>query len=186
MRWLAYRWLRLLGWEFQGEIPPFPKFVAVGAPHTSNWDFVLFLAALHHFGLRARFLAKRGIFKWPFGYLFRALGGIPVGGPRPRGVVPEAVAEFEKSDEMILVIAPEGTRYRAPHWKTGFAAIAEEAGVPIVLAGIDFPTRTVAIGPTIHYDGDLEALIAVAREFYADKRGLHPARQGAVGLPDGS
>lgn len=186
MSWLAYRWLRLFGWKFQGEFPPFPKFVAVGAPHTSNWDFVLFLAALHHFALRARFLAKRGLFKWPFGYLFRALGGIPVGGPRPPGVVPEAVAEFEQSEEMILVIAPEGTRSRAPHWRTGFAAIAEAAGVPIVLAGLDFPTRTVTVGPTIHYDGDLEALMAVARDFYVDKRGLHPAKQSPILVPNGS
>lgn len=186
MRWLAYRVLRLLGWRFEGEIPPDPKFIAVGAPHTSNWDFVVFLAALHHFGLRARFLAKRGVFRWPFGYVFRALGGIPVGGPEPGGAVPDAVAIFERSEEMILVIAPEGARAWVPHWRTGFLAIAEAAEVPIVLAGLDYPKRTVTIGPVLHYRGDPDSLIRAAREFYRAKRGLHPGWEGPVALPEDS
>jgi 1-acyl-sn-glycerol-3-phosphate acyltransferase len=182
VRRLAYLVLRLLGWSFAGEVPPHPKFIVLGAPHTSNWDFVVFLAALEHFGLRARFLAKRGLFRWPFGPLFRALGGIPVGGPGP-GAVPEAIAEFRDSDEMILVIAPEGSRAWVPHWRTGFVAIAEAAGVPIVLAGLDFSARTLTIGPVIDYEGDLDALMARARDFYAGMSGLHPAREGPVALP---
>lgn len=186
MRWLAHLVLRLLGWHFEGQVPPDPKFIAVGAPHTSNWDFVVFLAALHHFGLRARFLAKEGLFRWPFGYLFRALGGIPVGETGSGGTVSEAVAEFEQSEEMILVIAPEGTRHWVPHWKTGFLTLAEAARVPIVLAGLDFPNRTVTIGPTIHYLGDEAALMAIARAFYGDKGGLHPSQAGEVTLDPGS
>ncbi|MBW3666790.1 MAG: 1-acyl-sn-glycerol-3-phosphate acyltransferase, partial [Actinobacteria bacterium] len=166
MRWLAYRCLRLIGWRFLGEFPPLPKLVVVGAPHTSNWDFVVFMAALWHFRLKARFLAKRGLFRWPFGRLFAALGAIPVGGPEDSGVVPSAVAEFARNEEMILVIAPEGTRFRAPHWKMGFAAIAAQAEVPLVLAGLDFPDKSVTVGPTIHYDGDLEGLMETARRFY--------------------
>lgn len=184
MRWLAHRYLRLTGWRFVGEIPPLPKLVVVGAPHTSNWDFVVFMGALWHFGLEARFLAKRGIFRWPFGRIFEALGGIPVGGRQDRGVVPSAVAEFGRHAEMILVIAPEGTRARARHWKMGFVAIAEQAKVPVVLAGLDYPTKTLTVGPTIHYDGDLEGLMETARRFYADKRGLHPELEGTVALPD--
>lgn len=183
MRWLAYQLLRLAGWRFLGEFPPFPKLVVVGAPHTSNWDFVVFLAGLWHFKLKARFLAKRGLFRGPFGSLFRALGGIPVGGPRDGGVVGAAVDQFARSDEMVLVIAPEGTRARASHWKTGFAAIASQAGVPVVLAALDFPAKLVTVGPTIHYDGDLEGLMETARRFYADKRGLHPELETPVALP---
>lgn len=186
MKRLAHLVLRLLGWSFLGEVPPHPKFIALGAPHTSNWDFVVFMAALHHFGLSARFLAKRGLFKWPFGIFFRAVGGIPVGGPGAAGVVPSAVAEFERREEMILVIAPEGTRAWVPHWRTGFLAIAEEAGVPIVLAGLDFPTRTMTIGPVIHYRGDPGPLMALAGEFYSGMRGRHPTQEGQVALPPGS
>lgn len=186
MRWLANRYLRLTGWSFIGEIPPLPKLVAVGAPHTSNWDFVVFMGALWHFGLQARFLANRGLFRWPLGYLFSALGGIPAGGRQDGGVVGAAVSEFGRNAEMILVITPEGTRRRVSHWKMGFVAIAEQAQVPILFAGIDFPTKTLTIGPTIHYDGDLEGLMDTARRFYADKRGRHPELEGEVALPPNS
>ena len=186
MRWLAYQCLRLAGWRFFGELPPDPKFVVAGAPHTSNWDFVVFMAALSHFRLKTRFLAKRGLFRWPFGPVLRALGGIPVGGPQDAGVVPAAVAEFARNEEMVLVIAPEGTRARAPHWKLGFVAIAEQAGVPIVLAGLDYPSKSVTVGPTIVYDGDLDVIMDTARRFFADMTGLHRELEGPVASPSGS
>lgn len=186
MSWLAYWCLRLAGWRFLGELPPDPKFVVVGAPHTSNWDFLVFMGGLWHFRQKARFLAKRGLFRWPFGHFFRALGGIPVGGRRDAGVVSSAVAEFARSEEMVLVIAPEGTRTRAPHWKLGFVAIAEQAGVPIVLAGLDFPSKTVTVGPTIVYDGDLDALMETAGRFFAGMTGLHPGLESPVAPPPGS
>lgn len=186
MSWLAYQSLRLAGWRFFGELPPDPKFVVAGGPHTSNWDFVVFMAALWHFRLKARFLAKRGVFRWPFGAVFRALGGIPVGGPQDAGVVSAAVAEFARNEEMVLVIAPEGTRARAPHWKLGFVAIADEAGVPIVLAGLDYPSKSVTVGPTIVDHGDLDALMDKARRFFAGMTGLHPELEGPVAPPSGS
>lgn len=186
MRWLAYQALRLAGWHFHGQMPPDPKFVVVGAPHTSNWDFIVFMGALWHFRLRVRFLAKRGIFRWPFGHLFRALGGIPVGGRRASGVVSSAVQEFARNDQMVLVIAPEGTRARASHWKLGFVAIAEQAGVPIVLAGLDYPTRSVTVGPVIVYHGDLDVLMETARDFYEDMTGLRPELEGPITPRPGS
>lgn len=186
MRWLAYQCLRLAGWRFLGKLPPDPKFVVAGAPHTSNWDFVVFMAALWHFRLKARFLAKRGLFRWPFGPVFRALGGIPVGGPQNAGAVSAAIAEFARNEKMVLVIAPEGTRARAPHWKLGFVGIAEQAGVPIVLAALDYPSKSVTVGPTIAGDGDLDVLMDTARRFFADIRGLHPELESPVALPPGS
>jgi hypothetical protein len=58
MRWLSYRIFTAFGWRIEGELAALPKMVIVGAPHTSNWDFFLFLAALHHFRIKVRFLAK--------------------------------------------------------------------------------------------------------------------------------
>lgn len=87
---------------------------------------------------------------------------------------------------MVLVIAPEGTRARAPHWKLGFLAIAEQAGVPIVLAGLDYPTRSVTVGPVIVYHGDLDVLMETARDFYEDMTGLRPELEGPIAPPPGS
>jgi 1-acyl-sn-glycerol-3-phosphate acyltransferase len=154
--------------------------VIVGAPHTSNWDFILFLAALHAYRIKARFIGKHTLFRWPFGYLFRALGGIPVDRSRSGGVVKQIAQAFDQADELILVIAPEGTRAAAPHWKSGFLGIAEQAGVPIVFAGVDAASRRVVLSEAVSYTGDVGALMDRARAFYEGKRGLKPVGAGPV------
>jgi 1-acyl-sn-glycerol-3-phosphate acyltransferase len=178
--WAAYRLMRLLGWTFLGQIPPVPKLVVVGAPHTSNWDFILFLAALHAYRMRARFIGKHTLFRWPFGYLFRALGGIPVDRSRPGGVVQQVADAFADADEMILVIAPEGTRAPAPKWKSGFLGIAHEAGVPIVFAAVDSRVREVSLSDPVLHSGDVGAVMDSARIFYQGKQGVRPSGAGPI------
>jgi 1-acyl-sn-glycerol-3-phosphate acyltransferase len=182
--WLAFRLLTALDWDFRGRIPPLPKLVVAGAPHTSNWDFVVFLAALHAYGIRVRFMAKHTLFRWPFGYLFRALGGIPVDRNRPGGVTEQVSRIFDASTELILVIAPEGTRRAAPFWRSGFLSIAAATGSPIVFASVDYPRRQVSLSPAIPYDGDATALMDVARGFYEGKRGLRRHGRGPVRLEE--
>ena len=180
MKWLSHRVLTALGWEFLGEVPDVPKMVIIGAPHTSNWDFFLFLAALHHYRLSVNYLGKHTLFRWPFGFLFRRLGGIPVDRSRAGGVVGQVKQEFDQADQMILVLAPEGTRKAAPQWKSGFLEIATAAQVPIVLAGVNYPSKTVTIGP--HYEATAMGLMDAVRAFYADKVGRHPQGKGPVAL----
>lgn len=181
MKWISHRVATALGWEFEGELPSDPKLVVIGAPHTSNWDFFLFLAAIHHLQVEPRFLGKHTLFRGPLGAIFRALGGIPVDRTRPGGVVGQVQREFDRSERMILVIAPEGTRSVTRTWKSGFIEIALASGVRIVPAGIDFPTRRVTIGSPVTAD-DKDALMAHLRRFYADKQGRHPGLVGPVEL----
>jgi 1-acyl-sn-glycerol-3-phosphate acyltransferase len=161
-------------------MPDIPKVIVVGAPHTSNWDFIVFLAALHAYRIEARFIGKHTLFRWPFGYLFRALGGIPVDRSRPGGLVQQVTEVFEGADEMVLVIAPEGTRRAAPHWKSGFLAIAEATGAPIVFGSVDFARREVTLSRPWAYDGDPGRLMDQAREFFRGKQGRHPRGAGPV------
>lgn len=187
MRWLAHRYLRLRGWTFLGALPDAPKMIVIGAPHTSNWDFVVYLAALHHFRLKANYIGKHTLFRWPFGYLFRYLGGIPVDRSKPEGIVCQVTEAFSAADEMTLVVAPEGTRKAASYWKSGFLTIAEMADVPVMLAALDFARREVTIGPLIDYTGDTSAFMEEARSFYDDKVGLYPEGKGPVRVrEDGS
>lgn len=180
MTWLAYRFLRLRGWTFHGSLPRVEKMIVIGAPHTTNWDFVAFLAARWAYKMEARFLAKHGLFRWPFGYLFTALGGIPVGGSRSGGVVGQVAKVFDDAEHVTLVIAPEGTRASVPYWKSGFLKIAEATAAPVVLAAVDFPRREVTIGPTIDLRGNVPGFMDQARDFYADKEGLHPRLKGPI------
>lgn len=155
-------------------MPDVEKMVIVGAPHTSNWDFIAFMGALRAYRMRVRFMGKDELFRWPFGYFFRALGGIPVSQTRPGGIVGQVVTEFENSERMILVIAPEGTRSAAPKWKSGFLHVVREAGVPLVPASVDFFRKEVEIGPAVRYEGDPKTFMDQLRSFYVGKRGKHP------------
>ncbi len=178
--WLVYRVVTAFGWRYAGKLPDIPKMIVAGAPHTTNWDFILFLGALRHFDIKVRYLGKHTLFRWPFGYFFRAFGGVPVDRSRAGGVVAQVKEAFDEQDEMILVVAPEGTRRAAPFWRSGFVKIAEGVGVPVVFAGIDFPRKTVTIGPAVSYEGDLTGFMDQARAFYKGKEGLKAEYQGPV------
>ena len=182
MKWLSYRIFTALGWTVDGDIPDIPKMVIIGAPHTSNWDFFLFLAALHHFRIKVRFLGKASLFRWPFGFMFRRVGGVPVVRSHPGGLVRQVKAAFDETDEMILVIAPEGTRRAVDKWKSGFLEIAHDADVPVVFAGVDGANKRLTISPPHQIGDDRAAFMDVVRSFYAGKPGLNPEGRGPVRL----
>lgn len=180
MRWLSYRVMTLTGWKFVGEIPDIPKMVVIGAPHTSNWDFFLFLATLHRFDLKVRFLGKQSLFSWPFGWMFRKVGGIPVDRSKAGGIVKQVEAAFESEDELILVIAPEGTRKPAPRWKSGFVEIARQTGVPVVCAGVNSDRKTLTISDPYPVGDDEKAFMDGVRAFYSSMNGIRPEGKGPV------
>lgn len=184
MRWLTYQVFRALGWRIEGELADIPKMVIIGAPHTSNWDFFLFLAAIYHFDIKAYFLGKASLFRWPFGFMFRKVGGIPVDRAKAGGLVGQVAAEFEAHDEMALVIAPEGTRSSASSWKSGFVEIAYGAKVPVVFAGVHGAKKVITISEPHWVGEDRGEFMRRVRAFYADKPGLRPEGKSAVRLVD--
>lgn len=184
MYWLAKTYLRLRGWRIEGSFPPDPKFVAIGAPHTSNLDFIVFLGVLGHFGRRASYIGKDSLFWGPLGWLMRMLGGIPVHRNHPEGLVEQVSAAFEQSDTMILVIAPEGTRSRAATWKSGFYRIAEATGVPIVPASVNGPDRVATIGPPIRVSGRVTDDMDRLRSFYEGVEGIRPGNETPIRLTE--
>jgi 1-acyl-sn-glycerol-3-phosphate acyltransferase len=147
----------------------------VGAPHTSNWDFVLMLAIAWSTGIHVRWLGKHTLFSGPAGPLMRALGGIPVDRRDPGRVVADVVARIRAGETFSLVVTPEGTRGTGSYWKSGFYRIARDAGLPVTLGYVDRTTMTTGLGPTIELTGDVRADMDVVRGFYADKSGLRPA-----------
>jgi len=149
--------------------------VLVGAPHTSNWDFVLMLALAWDLGIPVRYLGKKSLFTPPFGWLMRALGGIPVDRANPAGLVDAVVSRLEAGERFYLVVTPEGTRGKGRYWKSGFLRIATAAHLPVTLGYVDGPTRTTGLGLTFTPTGDVRADMDVVRAFYADKRGVRPA-----------
>ena len=173
-RFLGRCTLRMLGWDVEGMVPDLPKFVIAVAPHTSNWDFVIGIAVTFALDLRLAFIGKHTLFVGPFGPLMRWLGGIPVDRSAARGVVAESVAGFSGAGRRILVIAPEGTRRKVERFKSGFLHIAKGAGVPVVLATLDYGVKRVRLGPVVEPGPDVEADRARIEAYFAPIRGRHP------------
>lgn len=165
---------KVLGWRIEGSLPNDPRLVLIGAPHTSNWDFILFLALAFHLRADVHYMGKAELFRWPFGGFFRYCGGYPVERDKSQGLVEQMARIMQEAGRFILVIAPEGTRHKAPKWKTGFYHIARQTGAPVVAAFIDSSIKTCAIGPTFHLTGNLEADMKSIQSFYAGKAGIHP------------
>lgn len=174
-RRLAGALLRLAGWRVVGEVPL--RGVLVGAPHTSNWDFLLMLLVMWSVGAPPRVLVKRELFRGPLGALLRRCGGIPIDRDRPAGIVRELADAARDDAPFLLIIAAEGTRRKAEYWKSGFYRLALEADLPITMGFIDGPTRTAGFGPGFRPTGDVAADMDVVRAFFADKRGLRPQRR---------
>ena len=164
--WLGRSVLRLMGWSIEGELPKLDKFVVIGAHHTSNWDFVIFIAVKFVLRLNARWFGKHTIFRWPFGGLMRLWGGIAIRRGQQGKTVEQAVQAFGDYAQFILVLSPEGTRKKVERWKMGFYHIAQGAGVPIVLGALDYRNRRVVIGPTFWPSGDEAADLREILGFY--------------------
>ncbi len=159
-----------------GELPACRHAVVVAAPHTSNWDLPYMLAVSYALGVKPSWLGKRELFRPPFGWVLRRLGGVPVDRSARRGVVGEAVARFAEAEHLFLVIPPSGTRARAAHWKSGFYHVARGAAVPIVCAYLDYAERVGGVGLVLTPSGNLRADMDRVRAFYASKRGKYPAQ----------
>jgi 1-acyl-sn-glycerol-3-phosphate acyltransferase len=172
--------LNKLGWTIQPDLPDIKKFVVIAAPHTSNWDFPLGILAAKAMKLDISWLGKHSIFRWPFGWFFRAIGGTAINRDSGQNYIRQMAEVFESSDRLILALAPEGTRSKTDHWKTGFHYIARAANVPIVMAHLDFGNKRIGFGTVLVPSEDIEADFVKIREYYKDKRGKSPGNESLI------
>jgi len=173
LRMLSLMLLKILGWKAEGPLPDKIKYLIIVAPHTSNWD--VFYGVMLAFALKldARFMAKKELFRWPFGPVIRWLGGIATDRALHSNAVDKMVRLFNNNDEFVLAIAPEGTRHKVSHWKSGFYHIAKGANVPILMAFIDFALKKGGAGPLLFPSGDIDSDMLTIRNFYLTVKGKH-------------
>lgn len=157
---------RLKGWRINGQPPAVRKYVLIGAPHTSNWDFVFFAGTVQQLGIRPSFMGKHTLFRWPLRRFMLDMGGMPVDRSKPGGYTRSVIRAFQQADDMALVIAPEGTRKSSGEWRSGFYHIASGAGVPIVPAWVDHARMIGGLGEPIMPSGDYAADMARLLAFY--------------------
>jgi 1-acyl-sn-glycerol-3-phosphate acyltransferase len=165
---------RILGWKTVDNFQRVPKYFIIAAPHTSNWDFPLFLSYGFVLDIKAYWMGKHTLFRWPFGPFFKWLGGLPIDRTKRGNTVDQCIKYFHENSEFVLGNAPEGTRKRGDRWKTGFYHIARGADVPIVFAFLDYRKKIGGIGGSITPSGDLEEDMKRIRGFYSGITGKKP------------
>ena len=173
--------LRLGGWDLTKKpLPEIDKAILIFAHHTSNWDFVTMVVAKFALGLKVRYLAKHSLFRWPFGWFFKALGGMPVVRHKKNKVVDTVVELIDENETIWLAISPEGTRSYTPFWKTGFYHIAKRANLPIIMFYLDNKTRTIGFSDVFEISGHIDTDMKVFGEYYADKQGYIPEKASMI------
>lgn len=168
-------WFRFKGWKITEGIPAeIKKAVVIAAPHTSNWDFIYALGAYANKGLPIRYLAKKELFRFPFNYFFKATGGIPVERKKNKNQVESIVELFQKSEELYLMMAAEGTRKWVQKWKSGFYVSAVKAGVPIIMGYLDYKNKIAGFGDVLYPTGNVEQDMEKIKAFYKNITGKIP------------
>jgi 1-acyl-sn-glycerol-3-phosphate acyltransferase len=155
---------RLMGWKITGAInPEIKKCILMVIPHTSWHDFYLGLFTRGITGLEMNFVGKKELFRFPFGWYFRWMGGAPLDRTGGLNKVDSIAAIFEEKDDFRMAISPEGTRKKVTELKTGFYYIALKAKVPIIPVAFNYGQKEVHIGqpffPTGNIDEDLKVLM---------------------------
>lgn len=170
-RWVGRTILSVGGWGFEGGVPDVPKFVCVGAPHSSNWDFVWVMGGLLSLGIRMTIMGKHTLFKWPLGGFMRWCGVVPVDRRAAGGVVGASIAAFREADRMSMAIAAEGSRNPGAHWKSGFWHIARQANVHILPAALDYRRKRIRFGEAFLPSDDMAADLKRMSDFYMGTQG---------------
>lgn len=181
LRAVSLAFLRAKGWKVEGSLPAnAEKCVLIAAPHTSNWDLPYTLMIAFVLRLNVYWVGKASLFKPPFGPVMRWLGGIAVNREQSTNLVAASAQALQAADGRVqLVVAPEGTRGKSLGWKTGFYYIAQGAGVPILMAYLDYAQKRGGLGPALTPSGDVQKDMENVKAFYAPIRGRHAKRVDA-------
>jgi len=175
MKSLTIFFLRLFGWKLVDNIDrSITKGVCIGAPHTSNWDFVLTIPGLIALDVKFRYLIKKEWFFFPMSLLFRLTGGIPVDRSKKNNLTEDLKHMLAKSDRLFIVFPPEGTRKRVKRWKTGFYHTAIDTNLPIIMGFIDYKEKTLGFGDVLYPSGDLKADFQKFEKFYSNITAENP------------
>ena len=166
--------LSVTGWRVEGEIPDMKKLLVVFAPHTSNWDFVYGMAMVLSLKIKIYWLGKHTIFKKGFRRLLKSLGGIPVTRGDSKNIIKDITAFANQEGGFLIGLSPEGTRKRVENWKSGVLRMANSLECPILLVGIDYPSKVIRFTDLFYPTGDNQRDIDYLKKYYKDFIGKIP------------
>jgi 1-acyl-sn-glycerol-3-phosphate acyltransferase len=177
IKWICGILLKIWGFKITGIDPnQIKKKIYVVVAHTSNWDFPLGILTKGYAGLDVKYVAKASLFKWPYGWFFRALGGIPVDRSKSNNFVSSVANAIKSKDQISIALAPEGTRKKVDKLKSGFYYIAKEANVPIIPTKWDFKNKEVHFGEPFYPSDDEIKDLAFFDDYFKDVVGKIPEK----------
>ena len=182
MRFLAKSILFFIGWRMDKKNPTHQRCVLIAAPHTSNWDFLMMMLFSAAFGVKTKWMGKKTLLVPPFGFLFRALGGVPVKRDRQEKLVAKLVELFSQRDKLMLAVPVAGTRGYTEYWKSGFYHIASGAKVPVLPTFLDYGQKIGGFGQLINLTGCIKTDMQALRDFYKPYIGKYPKNSGPIRL----
>ena len=168
--------LKMFGWSYSLPVEIPAKCVVCVAPHTSNWDYPVGMLFYRAVIGKPHVLMKKELFFFPFNYIFKSMGGFPVDRKKRSSIAEQMVEAFKTRNHFQLAISPEGTRKRNANWKTGFYHIAYNAGVPIVVAYIDYSKKEVGVKAIFHPTGDMQREIEEIKGYYQGVGAKYPEK----------
>lgn len=157
--------LRIVGMKLGGTVPDVPKVILIGTPHTSNWDLILAMGMKYALGLNFSWMMKKEAFFFPFGGMFKSMGGIPIDRKAAKNIVEQMSDWFEANEKAWIGITPSGTRTKVGAYKKGYLRIAYAADIPIFLVGVDSVKKTLVFDQFMDLTGDIDVDNAQIRDF---------------------
>ena len=180
LRVISRLMLKIIRWRVIGALPEGQrKYVLIVAPHTSNWDFILFIFAVSVLRLQPSVLIKSTLFVGPLGWFLRYCGAIPVNRTQANSLVDYIAGIYAEREEFVMIITPDGTLSANPNWKRGFHHVARKAEVPVLVVYVDSAVRTIGIEGLMEPSDDADADIRKLKQFYDSKSGLKPKNYGS-------
>ena len=175
-KWLSsFLFLRVFGWKIEGRYPnEIKKIMIIVVPHTSNWDFPIGLFLRPIWGADIKWCGKKSLFRFPMGIFARWLGGIPIDRSKRTNFVDAVVDEYNKSENLLIQIAPEGTRKKVDRLKTGFYHIAMGAKIPILMIKFDYGNKKVVVREPFYPSGDIEKDMEIINKYFKGTIGKIP------------
>ncbi len=181
LRWICRLLFRLHGWRLVGELPKdLNQCVIIGAPHTSNWDFIYALAAFHQLSVPMHFTIKKEWLTFPLNHIFAPIGAIAIDrsvkarGAKRQSALDGMVALFDEYPRLGVLVTPEGTRSPVKNWKMGFYHLAVRAKVPIVLGYLDYGKKEASVEHLFYPTGDIKVDMPKIRAFYSKVTPCYP------------
>ncbi|MBL7943133.1 MAG: hypothetical protein JNM00_10225 [Flavobacteriales bacterium] len=180
--WWAVRWFRKSGWRFTGPLPRgVRRLVIVAGPHTSTLDFRIAVAVTRLAGFKTTLLVNKKYFHWPYTVVFKTLGAMPKDPGNDTSWKFPVLENFRSKKRYSVVFTPDSPTDPA-RFNTEWLDVAMEAGVPIMLIGLDHKRKYVRLHSWFYPSGDRERDIHFVRSYIASVAG-HVPMPGITEVP---